>query len=168
MKILFIGNSYSDDTSDLLYRVAKSQLKEKIKIGNMFIGGCTLYMHLENALNDAHNYDYRTNYANGWHTKPGTSLKEAILDEDWDYISFQQGSGDKISSTGSFESFDKFDFLVDYVRSLNSSAVLCFNMTWADDPHSTRSEFEKYGRDTQKMYESIIDATKRAVCTRAN
>ena len=42
LKILTIGNSFSDDTMQYLYKVAKSAGVEKIKLGNLYIGGCSL------------------------------------------------------------------------------------------------------------------------------
>lgn len=50
-------------------------------------------MHYNYALNNSPVYDYRTNTGNGWRTKSGCTMQEAILAENWDFISLQQGTG---------------------------------------------------------------------------
>ena len=42
LKILFIGNSFSADTAEYLYPVANNLGVENVKIGNLFIGGCSI------------------------------------------------------------------------------------------------------------------------------
>ena len=47
MKILFIGNSFAEDTAEHAANVALSMGISKIKIGVLYIGGCSIEMHYE-------------------------------------------------------------------------------------------------------------------------
>ena len=59
VRILAIGNSFSEDAVEQhLYDLAKEEGVPVI-IGNMYIGGCSLERHVNNARNDAPAYRYR-------------------------------------------------------------------------------------------------------------
>lgn len=59
VKILAIGNSFSEDAIEQnLFEILEAEGIPAI-IGNMYIGGCSLETHLNNARSDAPNYDYR-------------------------------------------------------------------------------------------------------------
>ena len=159
LKILTIGNSFSDDTMQYLYKVAKSAGVEKIKLGNLYIGGCSLDLHASNARSNARAYDYRTNSADAWVTTPSYRMKDAILSENWDFISLQQASG----SSGIADTYSELEYLIGYVRELAPESKLVWNMTWAYQQDSTHGEFPKYESDQQKMYESIVGAVQNKV-----
>ena len=69
LRILTIGNSFSDDTMEYVYQIAKSAGIDKIELGNLYIGGCTLDTHVANAKGDKAAYEYRTNTRGKWTTK---------------------------------------------------------------------------------------------------
>ena len=56
MKILAIGNSFSQDATRYLREIAKSN-GDKIKVINLFIGGCPLYKHYLNILQNKESYN---------------------------------------------------------------------------------------------------------------
>ena len=59
VKILAIGNSFSVDALEQhFYDLAKAEGKTVV-VGNLFIGGCSLQRHLDNAINDKPAYSYR-------------------------------------------------------------------------------------------------------------
>src|SRR5690606_36918348 len=93
VKILAIGNSFSEDALEShLYGLAKDQGTEVI-IGNLYIGGASLATHRSNAENTTPIYEYRKIGEDGNRSnRLKISLNLAILDEQWDYISFQQAS----------------------------------------------------------------------------
>ena len=162
LKILTIGNSFSDDTMQYVYKIAKSAGVSKIKLGNLYIGGCTLDMHAANARGNKAAYEYRTNFADTWHTTADYKMKDAITSENWDFISLQQASG----SSGISSTYSQLDYLTDYVRSLAPNATLVWNMTWAYQQDSTHGEFYKYESDQIKMYRSILSAVDSEVLTK--
>lgn len=49
MKILSIGNSFSQDAQRYLHRLAKHE-GVQLKTVNLYIGGCSLQRHYENIL----------------------------------------------------------------------------------------------------------------------
>jgi hypothetical protein len=82
IRILAIGNSFSDDAVEhYLYGLAKAG-GYKVIIGNMYIGGCSLETHWKNASENKDAYNYRKIDVNGNKTKtPKVSLEAAIADE---------------------------------------------------------------------------------------
>ena len=59
LRILAIGNSFSEDALEsYLYELAKAEHKQII-IGNMYIGGASMELHVANAKADKAAYSYR-------------------------------------------------------------------------------------------------------------
>lgn len=56
ISVLIIGNSYSDDTIDLAYEVAKSAGINKIEIADLYYGGCSIDQHVSFANGDLAKY----------------------------------------------------------------------------------------------------------------
>ena len=78
LKILSIGNSFAHDTMKLLAEVALSLGVKKIKLGNLYIGGCSINRHWSNAQNDTAGYNYHTNDGSGWEITPEYKMSDAI------------------------------------------------------------------------------------------
>ena len=93
LRILTIGNSFSDDTMQYVYQIAKDLGIEKISLGNLYIGGCSLATHAANAAAGKAAYEYRTNTSGTWSTVKEYKMSDAIKSQDWDFISLQQASG---------------------------------------------------------------------------
>ncbi len=161
LKILTIGNSFSDDTMQYVYKIAESAGVESIKLGNLYIGGCTLDLHASNARANKGAYDYRTNSNDSWSTTPNYKMSDAIVSENWDFISLQQASG----SSGIADTYSQLEYMIEYVHSLAPNAQLVWNMTWAYQQDTTHGEFPKYNSDQMQMYESIVSAVKGKICT---
>ena len=161
LKILSIGNSFSDDTMQYVYQIARSAGVEKIKLGNLYIGGCSLDLHASNARNDKSAYDYRTNYDGAWHNTPNHKMSDALLSENWDYVILQQQSG----SSGKAETYSQLEYMIEYVRALAPEAEILFNMTWAYQQDSTHADFPKYENDQTTMYNAIVSAVQSKVYT---
>ena len=161
LKILAIGNSFSDDMMEYVWQIATDLGVETVVLGNLFIGGCTLDTHANNARDNAAAYAYRTNTAGTWSTAPDYRMGDAIESQDWDFISLQQASG----SSGVANSYARLNELVEYIRSKNDTAQLVWHMTWAYQQNSTHAEFSKYENDQEEMYEAIINAVDSEVLT---
>ena len=161
LKILAIGNSFSDDAMEYVYQVAKDAGIENITLGNMFIGGCSLATHLYNAQNNKGAYDFRTNTNGTWSTKGGVTIRTAVKSEDWDFITFQQVSG----YSGVADSYDDLVELISIVETLNPSARLAWHMTWAYKVGSSHSDFSKYNKDQMTMYNAIVNAVNEKILT---
>ncbi|MBQ4107969.1 MAG: DUF4886 domain-containing protein [Clostridia bacterium] len=161
LKILAIGNSFSDDAMEYVYQVAKDAGVENIKLGNMYIGGCSLATHLSNAKNNSGAYTYRTNTNGTWSSVNSVSIKTAVESDDWDFITFQQVSG----YSGIADSYDDLYELIKIVEPLNPSARLAWHMTWAYKTGSGHADFAKYNRDQMTMYNAIVDAVNSKILT---
>ena len=164
VRILFIGNSFSDDTSTYLPDVLKNLGYENVEIGNMFIGGCTIDMHYQNVVNNAEAYDFRFHNGRYWNNLIGNkkqSIKYAVEYKDWDIISLQQASG----SSGVADTYSNLDKLADEVKKLttNPKAKIVFNMTWAYQQDSTHAEFPKYNNSQTTMYNAILNTVQTKV-----
>lgn len=161
LKILAIGNSFSEDAMEHLFKVALAYgyKQEDIILGNLYIGGCSLKTHHENMKGDLPRYGYYKNINNKWVITPETTLLTGVLDEEWDYITMQQVS----QNSGQPDTFEPYlSELIEYVNSKksNSSAKLLWHSTWAYAKDSTHGGFANYGNDQQAMYSAILDAAK--------
>ncbi|MCI1648030.1 MAG: DUF4886 domain-containing protein [Bacteroides sp.] len=162
IRVLTIGNSFSEDAvENNLYDLGKTDNIVFI-IGNMFIGGCSLEKHWNNATNNNAVYSYRKINAKGIKTVTANEkLSEAIADEKWDYISLQQNSG----NSGIIESyFPYLSNLLSYVKAhaTNPKVKYVFHETWAYQSNSTHKDFGKYDKSQTVMYKAIIKSVKQA------
>ncbi len=164
LKVLMIGNSFSDDTIEYAYQIAQSMGIEEIVLGNLYIGGCKLSTHWSNAANNSAAYEYRR-YINGaWHTTSGTQLSFALADEDWDIVTLQQNSG----TSGQPATHSDLDKLMQYIRdnTTNPDIRIAWNMTWAYQQNSNHADFPIYNRDQMTMYNAIVSTVKSEIETR--
>lgn len=159
LKILTIGNSFSDDTMEYVYWIAKNVGVKEVKLGNLYIGGCSLDLHASNAKGDKSAYEYRTNSTGSWSTTKNFKMSTAIQSENWDYISLQQASG----SSGVESTYGNLPYLIDYVQELCPEAKVVWNMTWAYQQDSTHGEFPKYGKNQMIMYNAILGTVAKKV-----
>ena len=160
VKILAIGNSFADDGIEYLDEVARSAGKHII-VANTYIGGCSIERHLDNARHDRPAYHYRKNVDGQYSEERGTTLLEALKDEEWDYIVFQQVS----SLAGQYSTyFPDLAELMDYVRPLatNPRVQYALQQTWAYARNSTHPGFYRYGKDQQTMYDEVVFAYSQA------
>jgi hypothetical protein len=154
IKLLSIGNSFSVNAHTYLQQIADASKVDMI-IGNLFIGGCTLEMHWNNAKNDAREYDY---FKTG-RPEIRASIKDALLDEKWDYITFQQASG----YSGLSETYYPFiTDLAEYVKQYAPSANHVIHQTWAYESGCEWEGFRNYDNDQQKMFDALKMAYEKA------
>ena len=165
LKILAIGNSFSEDgIENYLYDLAKAD-GQKIIIGNMYIGGASVELHVKNSREDKASYAYRKIGPDGKkvNTKE-VSISKAIADEDWDYISLQQAS----PYSGQYAIIMKdLPELIRYVNSLKKPHTqILYHQTWAYQHDSTHKGFANYDKSQLKMYTDIADASKKIAKTK--
>lgn len=162
IRILAIGNSFSQDAVEqYLYELFAADGK-KVIIGNMYIGGCSLERHYNNSVSDKAEYAYRKIVDGVKTNTPGTKLIDAVLDEPWDYISLQQASG----KSGEYDTYNPYmKSLVAYLHRYapKKDFKLVWHQTWAYASDSDHGEFPKYGSDQMQMYEAIVSATKNVM-----
>ena len=158
LKVLAIGNSFSEDAVEQYLHELAGAAGKTIIIGNMYIGGAPLSLHWENAQADKAAYSYRKIGAGGGKaTKEGVSIRTVLLDEDWDYVSLQQAS----PLSGQFGSYvEPLTALHRYIDSVTAGGVKhIWHQTWAYAPNSTHEGFANYHRNQDEMYQAIMDAS---------
>lgn len=162
VKILAIGNSFSEDAVEQnLHELAAAEGIETI-IGNMYIPGCPLELHAQNMKTDARAYRYRKIDVSGKMVQiDSMSLSKALADEDWDYISLQQAS----QLSGLYDSYQPYlHELIAYIRThVSSKTRIVFHQTWSYAQNSTRAGYENYGENQLKMYRAIMKASQRVM-----
>ena len=161
VRILAIGNSFSEDAVEqYLWNLADAEGIETV-IGNMYIPGCSLETHVENATGDKAAYSYRKVVGGTRTVTANVRLSAAIADEEWDYISLQQVSG----YSGVYSRFEQaLPALAEYVRAraTDPKMKLILHQTWAYAATSGHNDFAKYDRNQTTMYRAIVDAYERA------
>lgn len=161
IRILAIGNSFSEDAMEhFLYGLANADGK-KVIIGNLFIGASDLDLHWKNASENNAKYNYRKVNTRGEKTKtPGVAISTVLADEKWDYISFQQVS----NKSGVYETYlTPLSNLLSYVkeRSTNPNVKYVLHQTWAYVKASKNKKFETYNNSQDEMYSAIASTTKK-------
>lgn len=155
MNILSIGNSFSQDAQRYLYEIAKADGVD-IHPFNLYIGGCPLSRHHRNMHSEKQEYLLEMN---GISTGFYVSLKEALLNRDWDVITVQQVS----HQSPDYDTYQPYlDGLVDYVRRFVPNAKIAVHQTWAYEQGSKRLNEELKYSDYRKMLGDIVNAYKKA------
>lgn len=160
-KLLCVGNSFSDNALKYMYPILESFGVENITIANLYIGGCTIDTHYQNALNNNSAYTYRKNTTGVFNNYENATLELGLHDEKWNFITMQQASG----SSGIVSTYTNVDLLNGYIReqATNSKVKVFWHMTWAYQQNASHSEFSKYDRDQQKMYQMIVEAVNKKI-----
>ena len=123
MEILAIGNSFSQDATRYLHRIARAD-GVKLNVTNLYIGGCSLERHYRNMLSGGKAYQLEYN---GEQTGFSVRLEEALYNRKWDAVTIQQVS----SQSGDPESFRPYIFaLTDMIRKYVPRAKLLLHETW--------------------------------------
>lgn len=165
IKVLAIGNSFSEDAVEQnLYELAVGG-GDTLIIGNIYRPGQSLQSHWKMAISEEA-FEYRK-IENGKKTNVHKKMHECITDENWDYITFQQASYD----SGLLESYEPWlSNLLEYVRRYitNSTVKIGLHQTWAYAQNSTHSGFSVYGNSQIDMYQAIVTAVSIVAQRHAN
>ena len=154
MKVLAIGNSFSQDATRYLEAIASSA-KESLFVRNLYIGGCSLEKHVNNfETNEKDAYAYEKDAV----ALGRISLPEALAKEEWDLVTIQQVS----TYSGIYGSYiPHLPILIDRILTIRPHARIVFHRTWAYERNATTKNFVLYGSDTEKMHKAIMEATDR-------
>ena len=155
MKILSIGNSFSQDAQRYLFKLAK-KAGDTFKTVNLDIGGCSLRRHYLNALEDKADYafEYNGDY-------PGllVSMKQLLISDEWDVITFQQAS----HFSAHYETYTPYlEYLAEYVKKYCPHAKIYIHQTWAYEDGSERLRDIGGYDSADEMFEHIREAYARA------
>lgn len=154
IRILCIGNSFSWDAVEQELVPLCEASGVEVEIHNLYYGGCSLEQHAQFLLLDTAAYSHRvcTN-AIPRVIQDTISLRQALQNGTYDYISLQQASHD----SGIRSSYEPWlGMLIDTVKSYQPDAQLCWMQTWAYSQNATHWAYPLYQNDQQTMYDSIV------------
>lgn len=153
MKVLSIGNSFSQDAHKWLHKLAELN-GIHMETLNLYVSGCSLQTHWYNVENDIADYDFEPN---GTKAPWKISIAGALKITDWDIVTVQQVSGD----SGLPETYEPYlSDLVKLIRSMQPKAKIWFHQTWAYEVDSQHGDFPNYDCDQQKMYACIVSTSE--------
>lgn len=176
LKVLMIGNSYADDAINYAYEIARSAgiPAENILIADIYIGGCSLDTHWQNAQSGAAAYRFGLE-KEGWfdgNSYQNWTMEQAIKYADWDFITLQQNSG----NSGKESAYANLQNLMNYVLEIatdtvnnpnaNPNVKLVWHQTWAYAQNSANVAFGEYGRSQTTMYNAILSCLQKQVLTK--
>ncbi len=155
MKILSIGNSFSEDAHGFLRDALKGAGVDAY-IVNACVPGCSLQMHWDYLQNNAPVYMLQEN---GVTTKTEVVFRDIITAQKWDVITIQQVS----HYSGQYETYQPYlDNLYREIKFMCPDAKYYMHKTWAYESDFVSSNFEIYNSDQKHMYECICDCNKKA------
>ena len=158
MKVLAIGNSFSQDAMRYLHRIAKADGTE-LKTVNLYIGGCPLSKHYENMNNDAAQYEFEFN---GENTGIKVSIKQALQSDIWDAVTVQQVS----NLSCNYDTYQPYlDALDKYITIHAPKAEHLVHQTWAYEQGSDRLCKELGYTYQSEMFNDIKSSYNKAAAS---
>ena len=155
MRILCIGNSFSQDAARYLHQIAASDGAE-IEVWNLYIGGCPLERHWSNMENRLADYLLEINgVSKGNYVDAQTMLER----NDWDFVTLQQVSQSSVDY-GTYQ--PALNRVNDFVREKAPAAKRLIHQTWAYAPDSPRLTEELGYHARQEMFRDLERAYQRA------
>ncbi len=153
MKVLSIGNSFSEDAQAYLHQAAALSGKN-ITCYNMMIGGCSLARHYRNMLSGQKAYTLQINGENS-----GIFINlEDILQAGWSAITFQQVS----SSSMHYDTYQPYlNELVAFARKMAPKTPIYLHETWAYEQGTARIASFGY-EDQSEMYRDVHESYAQA------
>ena len=157
IRVLCIGNSFSWDAVEQELVPLCDAKGIEVEIHNLYYGGCSLAQHADFLMHDTAAYSHRvcTNACSRL-VKDTITLREALRDGRYDYISLQQASHDS-GIRASYEPW--LSMLIDTVRAYQPEAQLCWMQTWAYSRDAKHPAYPRYHSDQQEMWDSIQACT---------
>ena len=155
MDVLSIGNSFSQDATRYASSIAACDGYDLTTV-NLYIGGCPLFKHFQNICTDAKEYFLEYN---GIQTNFKVSIKEALLNREWDVITLQQVS----NTSPNYASYQPYlDELYNYCKKYAPTAKICVHQTWAYEENSHRLVEEQKYEHHVDMFNDIKEAYDQA------
>lgn len=161
IRILCIGNSFSWDAVEQELVPLCEEKGVQVEVHNLYYGGCSLQQHAQFLLQDKPAYSHRvcTNDEPRI-VKDTITLRQALRDGEYDYISLQQASHDS-GIRASYEPW--LSMLIDTVRAYQSHAQLYWMQTWAYSQDAKHPAYPRYHCDQQEMWDSIVACTPKCL-----
>ena len=163
LKLLCVGNSFSVDAMEWIAEIAVDLGYKEIMFGNLYIGGCYIDRHIKEIETNSTEYKYYLEIgttADGVNKTTYTdyTAAEAIMSENWDFISLQQGSAKSYAE----KNYENLPTLIDYVKTACPGATLVWHQTWA---YAEWYANQTYSITQENMYKGIVNCVQNCVMT---
>ena len=157
IRVLCIGNSFSWDAVEQELVPLCDAKGIEVEIHNLYYGGCSLAQHADFLMRDTAAYSHRV-CSNSYPRiiKDTITLRQALRDGKYDYISLQQASHDS-GIRASYEPW--LSLLIDTVRAYQPEAQICWMQTWAYSRDAKHPAYPRYHSDQQEMWDSIVSCS---------
>ena len=137
LRVLTIGNSHTNDTTNLLYEVFHAEMPEqKVMIGNMYYSGCPMDKHVAFAKANSAEYEYMKNDSGFWNNTEGTTLSYALKEQAWDVVILHE-----MNTKSGLESSYSTNYtqqLIDYVKdNTYYDPTFLYHLPWANPVDET-------------------------------
>jgi hypothetical protein len=189
LKILFIGNSYSQDTFTPLAEVFYAEGKTDYVFGLCFEGGSSAQRHAENITNNYARYEYyesKPNSTGAYSTPFGTrasgdsvrvTMDKILQQQDWDYVFIQTSPAEYVDNT-MFAS--ERDQIATHVKELRPNAKIGYSCSWLAPYSDDKTRLQnctgnnkvwydamvaKAGTDTEAHYQMLYNAITQNILT---
>ena len=155
LRILAIGNSFSDDGTEYLPALLENLNVENVEVARLYVGGCTLEQHVNFYDNSEAAYKFYRSKAgeNKWVENPEkVTMQYALAMGEWDIITMQQASG----FSGMYDCYTPYlGRLIEAVKKAQPQAELVWHMTWSYSSDSNHKHYKHYNNDQQQMNSAI-------------
>ena len=131
LRVLMIGNSFSQSVLNYLPAIAKADPTVKLSIRNAYIGGCSIQRHLKEYDTTAQNPEHRpytTNLPIEGINGRKVSLQDCLKADQYDIVTIQQASRDSWNADTYGADADR---LIAIVREYQPKAEIVGHQTWA-------------------------------------
>lgn len=162
LDVLFIGNSFSVDTSTALPAIFKSLGIHNINVYVLYKGGCSIKQHYEYYKSGENVYElYKYDIQGEHQLEKSTNIKDVMSRFPYDIVIFQQYS----LESGDFSTYEPY--LAKLIQAYNlvklsPRTTFAFNETWAYS--FTNKNLKKYKTQID-MWKSICSSVKQMKAT---
>lgn len=158
LDVLFIGNSFSIDTSTELPSILASLNIQNVNVYVLYKGGCSLKEHYQYYKTDKPAYDfYLFNSKGETLLEKGTTIKNVMKRYEYDIVVFQQYS----LLSGDYASYEPYlgRLIQAYkLNALSPRTTFAFNETWA---YSSKHKNIKQYQTPENMWRQICISTRK-------
>lgn len=162
LDVLFIGNSFSIDTSAALPEILNSLGIANVNVYVLYKGGCSIKQHYEYFKSGEKVYElYRYNMLGTQQIEKATSINDVMRRYSYDVVVFQQYS----LESGDFNTYEPY--LAKLIQAYNvtkiaSRTTFAFNQTWSYA--SNHKNIGKY-KTPVNMWKNICNSVKKMKAT---
>lgn len=178
LRVLTIGNSHTNDTTNLLYEVFHAEMPDQaVLIGNMYYSGCPMNKHVQFANANSPEYEYMKNDNGAWNNTEGTTLEYALREQAWDVVILHE-MNTKAGMANTYQT-DHIQQLIDYVKANTLyDTTFLYHVPWANPVDQTFFELgydpqppanwaegyqSSYGLDYDTMMNKLVEMTQTYV-----